>query len=75
MKDNRKFTEHKLTNPMLRRLAQMVNERSKHGHGTSLLALVDRGLAERIPGGEYPRTHRATAAGREALVKARAQGW
>lgn len=70
-----KFTKHRLSDAALIRLSQIVNERASHGHGVALDALVRRGLVERIPGASYPRTHRATDAGREALAEARAAGW
>lgn len=69
------FTKHRLTDPMLKRLSQMANERPHHA-GTSMDALVARGLAEHV--GEnsvYQHSHRITEEGRAALDEARRQGW
>lgn len=43
----RTYTEHRLTDAMLKRLAAMHN-RQPHGYGTSLAAILDRGGLVRV---------------------------
>lgn len=85
MTTSRKWTAHKLTEAMLKRLACLAANIDHH-HGTSMAALKSRGLAEdgdehtETIGYGYARTIclpccRITEAGREALAKARAEGW
>lgn len=74
-----KYTHHKLTGPMLKRLSQLANGHP-HGHGTSLDALERRGLAlERAQDdpkhGGYQHSHMITAEGLRALEQARREGW
>jgi len=76
------YTEHKLTDAMLRRLSPIVNGR-KHNHGLALRALVYRELVScgepRLNSfGEHSwwvGPYTATDAGREALLRARVEGW
>jgi hypothetical protein len=80
MKNRRKnvtYTKHKLTDPQLKRLSQLVNCAPAHGHGVALDALVRKGLACRSvnPDHKYPKTHNATVDGVAALNEARRAGW
>jgi len=69
------FTNYKLTNAQCKRLCQLQNERKEHLHGVALEALVRKGLAIRVMGWKYPKTHRITTAGAMAFADARREGW
>lgn len=81
----KRYTRHKLTGSMLKRLAQLAANNGHH-HGTSMGALRARGLVE--DGEEHTEAHgygqtrtvclpccRLTEEGRQALEDARAAGW
>ncbi len=73
------FTSHKLTDPMLRRLSQIVNGRHSH-YGVSLSALLRRSLVvEKTDFGDRRKPisshYLATEAGVAALKQARREGW
>jgi hypothetical protein len=72
------YTQHRLSDPALRRLSAICKGR-KHGHGMALLGLENKGLVEARPliDGSKPGTVRyvATEAGRQALGQARREGW
>lgn len=71
MATNKKpYTRHKLTGHMLKRLAQLAAGLPPN-YGTSMAALVERGLVDRSDNGR----HTLTDEGREALAAARAEGW
>lgn len=63
-----KYTQHKLTDAMLKRLSAICNGRQVGG--MSCLALETRGLIHR-----EVRCWHATHAGFAALAQARAEGW
>jgi len=72
------YTQHKLTDAMLRRLSKTKNGKSPGG--TSTDALERRGLVKTSRAtvkSEQTRTWRTeiTDAGREALAQARLEGW
>ncbi len=69
----RTYTDHKLTDSMLKRLSTIVHGRP-HLHGNALAALERRALVEQI-GVKYQHSYKATAAGKEALCAARREGW
>ncbi len=84
----RKWTEHNLTEHMLKRLAQLASPSGDHNHGTSMGALHWRGMVEDGPIVERPLSRSGyplpparlpccviTDKGREALAEARAEGW
>ena len=70
------YTKHKLTDPQLRRLSELVNGGAHH-HGVALDALVRKGLACKSvnPDHKYPKTHNPTVDGVAALNEARRAGW
>ena len=73
------FTKHKLTDPQLVRLSQIVNQRPNL-FGGSLAALVRKGLVvekESTTGLRYGKDcfYNATDAGIAAFTQARSEGW
>ncbi len=70
----RKWTDHKLSEPMLKRLARMAAGHPS-GAGTTMMALVDRDMAIELFAGVYPDSYAITDWGRRALNDARADGW
>ncbi len=83
----RTYTAHKLSEHMLKRLAQLSSPSGKHEHGTPMGALKYRGLVDDgpervVPYGDYVFSRKIhdpccvlNDAGREALSQARALGW
>ena len=68
------YTEHKLTDAMLRRLSKCCHDRPVGG--STMCALEARGLV--VHGPDYPIGRLwwvPTDAGREALLRARVEGW
>ena len=68
------YTEHKLTDAMLRKLSRLRKGPADFYSGTGD-ALVSRGLAEGGWDGVRPIPYSITDAGREALEQARKEGW
>lgn len=70
---SKKYTTHKLTDAQLRRLSRIVNDHPGARAGQAGAVLERKGLVERY--GRYTHEVRATAAGRQALIQARVEGW
>jgi hypothetical protein len=68
------YTEHKLTDAMLQRLSKL--SRGRQCGGVSTFALESRGLLfDQNAGVRYAPEWMVTEAGRNALIKARREGW
>lgn len=67
------YTEHKLTDAMLQHLS--ATAKGRQVGGMSMRALEARGLVYLHVSHYGQRKHLATDAGREALLRARVEGW